>query len=888
MASKAAVMGANGIPAAGLYADQSLDGPEIGTLVLVVDRAKNLPNRKTMGKQNPYCAARLGKEAQKTEVDKRGGQTPRWDQELRFTVHDSPDFYNLKISVFSEDKRTDLIGEAWVNLAEVVVAGGGKNDLWQGLNCKGKYAGEIRIELTYYDSRPKPEKPLREAVAAEGDSLRQDVGSGSRVKRRPLPGNPNSAPITPDAHGEAFAALSSRAKHGPRDYRTPPRTASMPPAPVSQERPPSSHGYAPPYEHSPQASVRLTPPNQHLDDPQAYDRTDGYDEPYAQQDLLPQLPPSNRLRGATSRDLGPQSTHPEPLQVRPHHQSRLPHSHSAPIVPSQYHVPYAHDGDNQVSTEYPEPIPDLDYQHQQLRQRRMDIPPSWQSEYGEPYAPLQEQEDYTSPPPPPMHSNSAPIVPHFPNPHRSAPSSAYSAPTPGTRHHSVPNVSPLQSVERRYGQTQRAPIHCHPARGRSMDNYAPLPEHNLYGTQSVGSQVPASYTRNVTERPTNVRHSMADSYRNTPPRPHPLSQEVPRARSPTPYTEYLEHSPQIVDEPSYQHDYRGRDAPPLIKPRALSPRPPLPEQPASRPRNSFSLQYPVRAFESSDDSPLSTSLPPIVPPANRTPIARKSLSPHPTPPDAGIARSNSIPYSPDDYDVHNPNALRASHFNDSPTAPYQVRPGAEAHGEEPKGPIVGWHGQEIDPSDHLPVDSWAPEPEKKTPTKTYGLGRDRDFGPRSAQSTPNSGGRLGKDTVINVRMKSAASTPNSEPAISPTRGGKLVKRNAGGLGREQQITAPLREHYNYNSNPSSPVPDLYAGQAEYSRSFTDGRPAYGGPGMPPKVPLEYGEDALAREIGSIDIGAGPGSRYARPANGGVPPPTAYVPVRSHRDRQTYC
>ena len=71
-------MANNGPHAAGIFADMTVDGPEIGTLVLIVDRAKNLPNRKTMGKQNPYCAARLGKEARKTETDKRGGQTPRW------------------------------------------------------------------------------------------------------------------------------------------------------------------------------------------------------------------------------------------------------------------------------------------------------------------------------------------------------------------------------------------------------------------------------------------------------------------------------------------------------------------------------------------------------------------------------------------------------------------------------------------------------------------------------------------------------------------------------------------------------------------------------------------------------------------------------------------
>lgn len=68
----------NGMHTAGIYSDMTVDGPEIGTLVVIVDRAKNLPNRKTMGKQDPYCAARLGKEAKKTETDKRGGQTPKW------------------------------------------------------------------------------------------------------------------------------------------------------------------------------------------------------------------------------------------------------------------------------------------------------------------------------------------------------------------------------------------------------------------------------------------------------------------------------------------------------------------------------------------------------------------------------------------------------------------------------------------------------------------------------------------------------------------------------------------------------------------------------------------------------------------------------------------
>jgi len=77
-AAKAKPQPLSGMHTAGIFSDMTVDGPEIGTLVLVVDRAKNLPNRKTIGKQDPYCAARLGKEAKKTTTDIRGGQTPKW------------------------------------------------------------------------------------------------------------------------------------------------------------------------------------------------------------------------------------------------------------------------------------------------------------------------------------------------------------------------------------------------------------------------------------------------------------------------------------------------------------------------------------------------------------------------------------------------------------------------------------------------------------------------------------------------------------------------------------------------------------------------------------------------------------------------------------------
>jgi hypothetical protein len=79
MATRLAKVGAfGGMHTSGIYSNMTVDGPNIGTLVVIMDRAKNLPNRRSMGKQDPYCAARLGKEAKKTNTDRRGGQTPKW------------------------------------------------------------------------------------------------------------------------------------------------------------------------------------------------------------------------------------------------------------------------------------------------------------------------------------------------------------------------------------------------------------------------------------------------------------------------------------------------------------------------------------------------------------------------------------------------------------------------------------------------------------------------------------------------------------------------------------------------------------------------------------------------------------------------------------------
>ena len=65
--------------------------------------------------------------------------------------------------------RADVFGYAHLRKVEDQMSDG-----WHTLDCRGKYAGEIRIEFTYYDTRPKAEKAgiekKKETAQTEGAS----------------------------------------------------------------------------------------------------------------------------------------------------------------------------------------------------------------------------------------------------------------------------------------------------------------------------------------------------------------------------------------------------------------------------------------------------------------------------------------------------------------------------------------------------------------------------------------------------------------------------------------------------------------------------------------------------------------------------------------------
>ncbi|KAL8276498.1 hypothetical protein RQP46_011099 [Phenoliferia psychrophenolica] len=202
-----------------------VDAIALGTLIVIVMRARNLPNKVKIGKQNPYALLRYGIHKKKTTTIERGGQVPEWDEEFRFEIlaedGDDPDSLvpeviatkaggvlpvpegvkngatlpagsprrsntgerkSLKLSCWADDsKDPTLIGETVIDLGPILKKGA--SDTWWPLEKKGREAGEIYLEMTFYSNKPPPPKPaqsnLRRPVSSSGLSY---GGAGSRVE----------------------------------------------------------------------------------------------------------------------------------------------------------------------------------------------------------------------------------------------------------------------------------------------------------------------------------------------------------------------------------------------------------------------------------------------------------------------------------------------------------------------------------------------------------------------------------------------------------------------------------------------------------------------------------------------------------------------------------
>ncbi|KAI9856484.1 MAG: hypothetical protein M1824_005422 [Vezdaea acicularis] len=860
MASKTGRLPAS-VHSAGIYADMTVDGPEIGDLVVIIDKAKNLPNRKSMGKQDPYCAARLGKEAKKTSTDKRGGQTPRWDQELRFTVHDSPDYYQLKVSVFNDDKKTDLIGETWINLKEVVIPGGGQNDLWHNLNCKGKYAGEIRIELTYYDTRPKEETPAdrsRESFRQGMEESPREAIGGPRqakpMKRRPLPGRPGSVsslnyPLA--EHPQSAPPMQTHQPHTPprafRDQRDPAGRHSLYSTPThtpphiqhrySQQLPQGSpYDNGSPYQSLPPGKGAIEPelPQYHQSGDlnpvefagediyypsQLDDRTDpflGDDASYAASERP--LPPSHGSRNP-SPGLPP---------AMPHGDHSMHHSHSAPpgLLPQQPNLPMynAYSENSQpLDDQFPhalETLPDLSFEQRHH---------SYDASYSH-MQPTVEDED-GPPPPPPVHRQSGHHV------------AVYDGGTSGgySQNMTPPplNISGLHRPSPQYPTP--SPLNT------SNSNSPTTVRGNLQSNQQIAQR--ASFHQGE-------RRRSGDAMMVSPVRPG--SSNMPASLVPgyNPLAAEQVVDPQIYNKRQSmagQGNFPQESSPQVMERYPLAP----------------TRELSNRAQITQDGQNLGSSAT-IAKSQATTPdpriVARKSISPAPfTPP--GERRLSGVPFSPDSYDSLNPNAVSSP--VDAPKSRYETPEQAkeafrqrrrEAEQTTPDGSIITSDGHVVDPSDHLPASTWAPEPDTKYPKKATPQSERARPAPNGAQPMPPSVRRGYREsqppTPIYAHSTSEPQTPNSGR-------NRLQKKSKPGQGSSPIAASSPLANYGPKGTPGSPSDYPLRERQNYgynSPSYGSGprnSPA-GPPPVPAKVPLGPmdGFEKLSEEMKRIDLGSG--------------------------------
>lgn len=949
MATKSKVNPLNTMHTAGIFSDMTIDGPVVGTLVLIVDRAKNLPNRKTIGKQDPYCAARLGKEAKKTTTDIRGGQTPKWDQELRFTVHDSPDYYQLKLSVFNDDKRTDLIGESWIDLRDIILPGGGQNDQWQTLACKGKYAGEIRIEITYYDTRPKPEKPAAKpkpiAAAPDVDASPAPPPQRAPVKRRPLPSSPGTD-----------SAQSPKA--APDHVQTPPRGAlPHPPAPsfVSKQSPLQAVEYNPPppsrgnfQEHySPAPEEVYGAPGHHRQVPQGHRSMDSVDKfiaheddrhyqgealaqayepaPYSHGQLTyeqppppmphrrestadddrPPPPPVHRVRNNSG---GAETAHRNSLDMQ-QHKTALPMPMRHDVLRSEAHrlsLPAPPPANPIMASNYPgrpayrpfESAPDVGkeaYNNEPIQitpprhhsydsaydpnVRAMqptveDVPESWTPPNLRPgHTPPQEQQyddgDYS------QVSSPAPL-------NLGGRGSAAS----GQRHSPPPVPFQGQYASNDYGMSTSPGSSMVPrdprmgagqahsgSYGGNGDPYMSHPgDMELVRTQGSNTYalppVPAALVPGVDpavaqEISTRLQEDRKQERRYTQPAPVPVPTRG-RQHSEPPHLYAAHASPHGHYAASPVRSYGGSPAAYVSGGPSTPTGPPLP------------ITYPV-----------GPSTPPGIPPApsprdpspnpnpkpNHT-IKRKSVSPAPIPEGR---RLSGVPFGPDSYEALNPTVASA---NDASSSEY-----TNAYGK-----IVTSDGREVDPSDHLPMDTWAPEPEPWQP-KMKAIEAAPRPAPAGAQPMPPSTRRNVRVTVRPQSMQAPLSY-NSTDADSGSPGNagrtrlqKKVHRVSAAPAPLPRAPSPLGPASAHQRNITPPRALVRASTYDYENHA----PAYGsgplvpygssGPPIPAKVPLMSGglgpaagmghngrgmnDDswALMEEMSRIDIGSGRARRH---------------------------
>ena len=785
--------------------------------------------------------------------------------------------------MFNDDKKTELIGETWVALEQIIIPGGGQSDIWHTLNCKGRFAGEIRIELTYYDTRPREEKPeKRRPSAPVEDGMSQctkGIGGPRQprpVKRRPLPADPTDSsypspsPHTPlqdtqqryaespdDLGANTMSSSDSRYEHLPGNT---PRGSSLNDAQLQQQQQQKQHSQ----------STAMDQSHYHIRSGQPSALDQGIPDHYGKQ--FANVPDSSlQSRHQYGDSTAYTAEHPEDWQSRPAAQPlqtphAMAHSHSIPVMNDgqpQQNGPYLQ--------QYPGSSPPKSHSHEENFFHQYPN----EDDYDPPQNGVESPTYYEEapPPPPPVHRNSG---------------SRHSFQTPGQeqieRYASIPATAPLNVRSGRASIAGSPLSYMHGSPSQTGYPKSSSPSHSLplsHPAPSISSRSSYSQLRNQRSQ-----SPIRDSGQSLPPslvpgyepsiaddeserlmyekrmsaRHHYSDPSRPQfPQTPVSSDNHLQLYQQTPASADRQQSHYQQEPAPISQPR-----------PQPRSRDVENVQE-RRAHRTS--APILQPQP--MTPDPRTPL-RKSVNPQPGSAPAERRRSE-VPFSPDSFDAFNPSIGAAGSVNEPGArynTPEQAREATRQHERQSKlgdGPIIGNDGRIIDPSDHLPTDTWAPEPEQKAPKKGPQVTMRFRHSPQGAQpmpatrrpaiehsvSTPvyshasdEASPRVAARGRLQKKSRAAIAQPASSPSV-PTL--NTTPRNS--PLRASETSYPLQERENYGGYGSSP---------------TYGRPSPGNipPPVPGKVPIGSGRedwdtDALSEEMRMIDIGVGGGQARQR-------------------------
>lgn len=151
---------------------------------MVIIKAKNLPNKVRIGKQNPYATVTYGINKKKTTAIERGGQAPEWDEEFRFVI---PEDLNDVVPDGAIVSRTGgvLPVSSVVPAAASPAVGSGTGEGAKDTLSKGSERGAKILKLACWADDPRDPKLIGEAHIPLEETLKKGTKDGESPTARP-------------------------------------------------------------------------------------------------------------------------------------------------------------------------------------------------------------------------------------------------------------------------------------------------------------------------------------------------------------------------------------------------------------------------------------------------------------------------------------------------------------------------------------------------------------------------------------------------------------------------------------------------------------------------------------------------------------------------------